>query len=240
MELMGFTVWDTSLPEDFLNYRIINTLNAHSFILSKKDSLFRDALNSSDILLPDGIGVVFAAKVLKGKSIRKIAGTDLHLYILEKLNESGGSCFYLGSSEKVLKLISTRLQRDYPHIRAGFFAPPYKSTFSEDDLSLMVEKVNQHKADVLFVGMTAPKQEKWVIENKDLLDCSVICSVGAVFDFFAGTVKRSGPLWIRIGLEFLPRLIREPRRLWRRNLISTPKFLFEILLYRIGARDERS
>jgi N-acetylglucosaminyldiphosphoundecaprenol N-acetyl-beta-D-mannosaminyltransferase len=77
--------------------------------------------------------------------------------------------------------------------------------------------------------MTAPKQEKWVFANKDLLDATVITSIGAVFDFYAGTVKRSSPFWIKIGLEWLPRLVREPKRLWKRNFISTPLFLWDIL-----------
>ena len=77
--------------------------------------------------------------------------------------------------------------------------------------------------------MTAPKQEKWVYENQNQINANVITSIGAVFDFYAGTVKRSGAIWIKLGLEWLPRLLRDPKRLWKRNFISTPLFLWDVL-----------
>mgnify|MGYP003687414613 CR=1 FL=1 len=89
--------------------------------------------------------------------------------------------------------------------------------------------MNTFQPDYLFVGMTAPKQEKWVYENKEKLKANVICSIGAVFDFFAGNIKRSSPFWISIGLEWLPRLLKEPKRLFKRNFISTPKFILQVL-----------
>jgi N-acetylglucosaminyldiphosphoundecaprenol N-acetyl-beta-D-mannosaminyltransferase len=92
----------------------------------------------------------------------------------------------------------------------------------------MYDKVNEQKTDVLFVGMTAPKQEKWVNEYKNLLDAKTICSIGAVFDFYAGNIKRSSPFWISLGLEWLPRFLKEPRRLFYRNFVSTPNFILEV------------
>ena len=100
----------------------------------------------------------------------------------------------------------------------------------------MLEKVNDFKPDILFVGMTAPKQEKWVFANKDNIDANTIVSIGAVFDFYAGTIKRPGNFWVSIGLEWLPRFLREPKRLARRNLVSSPKFLLEIIWYKIFGR----
>jgi N-acetylglucosaminyldiphosphoundecaprenol N-acetyl-beta-D-mannosaminyltransferase len=97
----------------------------------------------------------------------------------------------------------------------------------------MINAVNKFSPDVLFVGMTAPKQEKWVYENRHRIKTPVICSIGAVFDFYAGTVKRPGKFWISIGLEWLPRLLREPRRLWRRTLISTPLFIWIVIIEKI-------
>ena len=97
----------------------------------------------------------------------------------------------------------------------------------------MCEEVNAVKPDVLFVGMTAPKQEKWVLNNKENINATTIVSIGAVFDFYAGTIQRSSPFWINLGLEWLPRLVREPRRLFYRNFVSTPKFIFEILSFKI-------
>ena len=100
----------------------------------------------------------------------------------------------------------------------------------------MINAVNEFNPDVLFVGMTAPKQEKWVYENRHLINAPVICSIGAVFDFYAGTVKRPGKFWISIGLEWLPRLLREPRRLWRRTFISTPLFIWFVLREKLRIR----
>lgn len=204
---------------------VVNTLNPHSYILARKDEKFHDALKSSDWLIPDGVGIKIAALVLCRAHIEKIAGSDLHEVIITSLERRGGSCFYLGSSEETLGLIKDRLSQQHPSVRAGVFSPPFKESFDEEDNRAMIEAVNSFSPDVLFVGMTAPKQEKWVMENRERLDAGLVCCIGAVFDFYAGTVKRSGRFWIRLGLEWLPRLFREPRRLWKRNLVSTPLFL---------------
>ncbi len=208
---------------------VVATLNPHSWVLARRDRLFREALLAADILIPDGTGIQVAARVLNGQKIEKLAGSDLHEVIIRSLAERGGSCFYLGASEETLARISERLSREHPGIRVGSYSPPFKGKFSDEENDAMISAVNAFKPDVLFVGMTAPKQEKWVHEHSAKLAAPLICPVGAVFDFYAGTVKRSGETWIRLGLEWLPRLIREPRRLWRRNFISTPLFLWYLL-----------
>ncbi len=240
MELLGYTIWDKALPEDIGKYRVINTINSHSYEIAKNDASFNKALSESDMLLPDGIGIVWAAAFLRKKRLAKIAGTDLHFHMVAILEKKKGSCFYLGSSESTLSLIRDRIRREYPEINAGFYSPPYKESFTSEDNQRIVEAINNFHPDVLFVGMTAPKQEKWVYTHKEELNARVICSIGAVFDFFAGTVKRPGPLWIKTGLEFLPRLLKEPKRLWKRNLISTPLFLCDLLLFRLGILKDRN
>jgi N-acetylglucosaminyldiphosphoundecaprenol N-acetyl-beta-D-mannosaminyltransferase len=108
-------------------------------------------------------------------------------------------------------------------------SPPFKDEFDEADDAAMIAAVNAARPDVLWVGMTAPKQEKWIYRNHDRLDVPFTGAIGAAFDFYAGTKKRA-PQWVgQMGLEWLPRLVREPRRLWRRNLVSTPKFLYKVL-----------
>lgn len=208
---------------------IINTINPHSYCEAKKDDLFHKAILNSDVLLPDGTGIVLATQILTGNKIRKIAGADIHEFLLEQANAKKQRVFYLGASQNTLDLIEKRIQKEFSNIRMGSYSPPYKSEFSAADTNAMIGAVNNFKPDFLFVGMTAPKQEKWVFANKDLLDAKVITSIGAVFDFYAGTVKRSSPFWIKIGLEWLPRLVREPKRLWKRNFISTPLFLWDLL-----------
>lgn len=213
---------------------IVATLNPHSYVIARRDAHFRESLKAADILIPDGTGIQLAARVLEGRRIEKIAGSDLHEVIISALGRRGGSCFYLGSSEDTLLKIRERLAREHPGVRVGSFSPPYREMFSDEENEAMIRAVNEFSPDVLFVGMTAPKQEKWVHEHCPALSVPLVCPVGAVFDFYAGTVRRSGQFWIRMGMEWLPRLLREPRRLWRRNFISTPLFLFFILGEKLG------
>lgn len=234
MNLLGYNIFCGDQVSVLAHSKgVINTINPHSYILARKDYIFQKALKASDFLLPDGVGMVIAAKVLTGRKIKKISGFDLHEIILYSLEQYQGSCFYLGSSEGTLLKIKERLAKEHPGIRFGSFSPPFRSSFSEDDSILMRNLVKNFNPDVLFVGMTAPKQEKWVYENKSLMKAPLICSIGAVFDFYAGTVKRSGKFWISIGLEWLPRLMKEPFRLWSRTFISAPQFLLLVFYEKV-------
>ena len=236
--LLGFNVYDRAIDEiDLSRNRIINTINPHSYCMTKKDKNFKKVLESSDVLLPDGIGIVWASKVINGKKIYKIAGFDLFLYVMKYLNSQGGSCFFMGSSDTTLQLIKARAGEEFPNIKVNTYSPPYKPAFSNEDNAAMIEKINEVKPDVLFVGMTAPKQETWVHEHSDQIQAKTICSIGAVFDFYAGTVKRSGDFWIKMGLEWLPRFLKEPKRLAERNLVSTPTFIYEVLKQKLTRND---
>ncbi len=168
--------------------QIINTINPHSYVTAKNDLLFQEALRDSDILLPDGSGIVMAAKNLHGLQIQKIAGSDLHIHLLKQLDASGGKCFYMGASQNTLDKIKERLSREYPNITPAFYSPPFKPEFSEEDNAAIRQVINDFEPDVLFVGMTAPKQEKWLHQHKESLNTKIGCSIGAVFDFYAGTV----------------------------------------------------
>jgi N-acetylglucosaminyldiphosphoundecaprenol N-acetyl-beta-D-mannosaminyltransferase len=232
--LLNYNLFKQSLQElDLKSARIINTINPHSYCISKKDKAFETALKSSDVLLPDGIGIVWAEKMLNKNTIHKIAGFDLFQHLMHHLNSIHGSCFFLGASQSTLHTIKEKTAIDFPNVSVHSYSPPYKPQFSDADSRTMCEKVNAVKPDVLFVGMTAPKQEKWVHTFKDQLDANISCSIGAVFDFYAGNVKRPSQFWISLGLEWLPRFLKEPRRLAERNLVSTPKFLLEILWFKL-------
>ena len=234
IELLNYKIYSSKIEDlDYKNNRIINTINPHSYCLSKMDIEFEESLKKSDILLPDGVGIIFAMKILSKKSIKKIAGYDLFLNLLQKINNENGSAFFLGSSTDTLKKIKVRFSLEYPNVKLDYYSPPYKSEFSHYESHEMCNKVNLFKPDVLFVGMTAPKQEKWVYKYKDHLKATNICCIGAVFDFYAGNIKRSSPFWIRLGLEWLPRFFREPRRLFKRNFVSTPKFILEVLSFKL-------
>ena len=136
---------------------------------------------------------------------------------------------FMGSSEKVLALIEKRMQEEYPLLQTKTYSPPYKQNFSDDDNRAMIEAINSAQPDLLWIGMTAPKQEKWLYQHWDELNinCHVGC-VGAVFDFYAGTIKRAPQWWLDHSLEWVYRLIKEPKRMWRRSIIGIPLFLYNV------------
>lgn len=221
------------LPEGKL---LINTINAFSYDNARKDVLFSEALQKGDVLIPDGISIVKACRFLNAKSQPKerIAGWDLFVYEMEKLNRVGGKVMFLGSSDAVLNLIRQRVAEKYPKIEVDTYSPPYKPVFSDEDNEAMISAINHSNPDLLWIGMTAPKQEKWAYTHLDRLDVHChIGTIGAVFDFFAGTVKRAPERWQRAGMEWLYRLLSEPRRMWRRYFIGNAKFIYYIMVEKI-------
>lgn len=210
-----------ALPEGKL---LINTINAHSYNTALKDVFFAEALMKGDALIPDGASIVMACQKLKAKSqpTERIAGWDLFTMEMERLNQKGGTCFFMGSSEKVLNLIREKAKTVYPNIRIETYSPPYKPEFSEEENRAIIEAINRANPDLLWIGMTAPKQEKWAYRHWDELDIHCHCgTIGAVFDFFAGTMERAPLWWQEHSLEWLYRLMKKPRRMWRRYITGT-------------------
>lgn len=232
--LLGYNIFTSNLDSvNLKKNKIINTINPHSYCVSKQDKAFEKALKTSDILLPDGVGIVWAEKFLNQTVIKKIAGYDLFLFLMQQLEKDNGSVFFLGASNDTLNKIEAKCKLDFPNVTFSGYSPPYKPSFTQEDSKAMCEAVNAIKPDVLFVGMTAPKQEKWVHQFKDQLLVRNICAIGAVFDFYAGNIERSSDFWINLGLEWLPRLIKEPKRLFYRNFVSTPKFILEVFWFKL-------
>ncbi|WP_284123835.1 WecB/TagA/CpsF family glycosyltransferase [Parerythrobacter aestuarii] len=206
-------------------------LNPHSFVVAEQDEQFRAALKSAEWLLPDGAGIVWAARRLGDKTVSRITGPDTFLAVMERLDAKSGSVFFLGSSEAVLAKVRDQVALHYPNVTvAGTYSPPFKAEFTQDDNQAMIDAINAAKPDVLWVGMTAPKQEKWLARHSHDLNVGAAGAIGAAFDFFAGTVKRSPPIFRSLGLEWLPRLVQQPRRLWRRIFVSGP--IFAAAVYR--------
>ena len=217
-----------ALPEGKL---LINTINAHSYNTAQKDKRFAEALINGDALIPDGASIVKACKWIDAQSKPKerIAGWDLFSMEMERLNTKGGKCFFMGSSEKVLELVKRRTEVDYPNITVETYSPPYKPEFTDEENKAIIDSINQANPDLLWIGMTAPKQEKWAYGHWNELN--IHChtgTIGAVFDFFAGTVKRAPLWWQRHSLEWLYRLIKEPKRMWRRYIIGNTLFIWNI------------
>lgn len=209
---------------------LINTINAHSYNTAIKDPAFREALLKGNVLIPDGISIVLAFRFLRKEKIERIAGWDLFQYEMERLNETGGTCFFLGSSEGTLREIKKKAADVYPNIRVESYSPPYKPEFTEEENLKMIEAVNRVNPHLLWIGMTAPKQEKWAYAHFDKLEVNGhIGTIGAVFDFFAGNIKRAPLRWQRYGLEWLFRLLMEPKRMWKRYIIGNTLFLWDVL-----------
>ena len=254
LDILGSKAELASLPEGKL---LINTVNAHSYNTARKDSLFAEALTNGDVLIPDGVSIVKACKWIKAKSQPKerIAGWDLFSFEMEKLERESVKCemlnvklednnstlnnqhstlkktvMFMGSSQKVLDLIVKRAAEVYPHLKVVTYSPPYKPEFSDEDNKAIIDAINAANPDLLWIGMTAPKQEKWTYSHWNELNIHChVGTIGAVFDFFAGTVERAPIWWQDHGLEWLYRLIKEPKRMWRRYIIGNSLFLWNMV-----------
>jgi N-acetylglucosaminyldiphosphoundecaprenol N-acetyl-beta-D-mannosaminyltransferase len=209
-------------------------INPHAAEVASTDAVFHKSLLSADFLTADGIGIIYASRILGGNIRQRLTGTDVFLGVSEAMNHMNhGSCFFLGSTEETLEKIREEMARSFPNVAiAGTYSPPFKPEFSAIDNREMIERINNSHADVLWIGLTAPKQEKWILEQREHLKVNFAAPIGAAFDFFVGNIDRAGPVWQNLGLEWLPRLLQEPRRLWRRSLVSAPRFFFRTIRYR--------
>jgi len=206
--------------------------NPHSLNIARTDGHFRDALETASAGVADGVGCQWAA-VLAGVSVGpRVTGHDFFLALMATLNRSGGRVFFFGSSEDVLAKLTDRVTLDFPRVAVATLSPPFKP-WSEEENRQMIKGIRHFNPDVLWVGMTAPKQEKWVASNTAQLEVPVVGSIGAVFGYYAGVTPRA-PQWVcGLGLEWLYRLPRETGRLWRRTFVSAPVFLWFVLLERM-------
>jgi N-acetylglucosaminyldiphosphoundecaprenol N-acetyl-beta-D-mannosaminyltransferase len=204
-------------------------LNPHSYVLSLNDNIFSKALHSANWLIPDGIGIVLASKFFGNSLIKnRITGADIFYGVSHQMNLTNFmSVFFLGSTEEVLNLICSKLRSDYPNIKiAGVYSPPFKSSYSQSEMDSIISLINESNADVLWVGLTAPKQEKFIFLNRTNLNVKFVGAIGAVFDFYAGTISRAPLIIQKCGLEWLYRFYKQPLRLSKRNLVSSPIFIF--------------
>ena len=209
--------------------------NPHSLVVAEQDEAFRRALQACSAVVADGSGVTFAARLLRIDVGPRITGTDFFLSTMKQLDRIGGRAFFLGSIDPVLERVKQRAAKEFPRVTVETLSPPFGVWPAEQQAEIM-RKIHASHPDVLWVGMTAPKQEKWIYAHAAECDVPVIGAIGAVFDYYAGTVRRA-PQWIcNLGVEWLYRLLGEPKRLWRRTLISGPQFVWLLLRERMRAR----
>ena len=213
---------------------LVNTINANAFNVALQDEVFHDSLLASDFLVADGIGVVWAGRLFGARGLNKIAGFDLFSAAMDIADRDRLSVGFLGSTPEVLEKIVANCEKDYPGASVKVLSPPFAPQFSDAEARDMVNEIG--RVDILFIGMTAPKQEKFAYQVRSDAPAKVVLAVGAVFDFYAGTTKRAHPLFIKLGLEWLGRSIADPKRLGKRNLIAIPTFLFNCFRLKLGRK----
>lgn len=233
---MGLTVFDDDLSTIPIEgpCRSIATVSPISYGTSTSCPQFRRALKEADYLVLDGVYFALASLLLHGKTIRPNQGPDVFDHFMRRLDASHGRAFFLGSSQSTLDAIHAAAARQFPNVTVGSLSPPFKPSFDEEDSRLMIEAVNQFRPDIVFVGMTAPKQEKWVHQHRDRLNAGLAISIGAVFDWFAGNERPIAPIWWKLRLAWLIRTIHRPEILNRYPKIGI--FFWHLALARIGAK----
>jgi len=214
-------------------------LNPHSVVIAQRDNAFRQALTSASAVFCDGVGLSLASLLLNRRRVHRVYGYEFFTALSRELSRRRlGRVFFIGGSDDSLRMLVSRYRADFPGIlEIDSYAPPFRSDFSEADIADMGARITANGADVLWLGLGSPKQEK--VLHTLMQRCSVSCgaAVGAVFDFYSGRVPHA-PKWIRrLGLQWLHRLMLEPKRLWRRTVISTPVFISQVVReFAVGGR----
>ena len=216
---------------------IVSCINANAYVTAEKDLEFNAALSNSDVLIPDGIGIVVGFKLLKLGRINRITGSEIHEALLREIHIRRDTVMYLGSTQTVLDKLKCKVKLNCPNINeVHTYSPPFKSSFDEADIKLMVHKILETKSKIVFLGLTAPKQEVLSVKLKQKCPGVSFVNVGAVFDFYSGNIKRAPKVWQKLGLEWLHRSLQNPQKLGKRNLVSNPLFLRELLKHRFSLK----
>lgn len=224
--------------------RFICVTSVHGVITAHRDSAISEILNASDIATPDGMPLVWALRSLGVKEQTRVYGPTLMLRLCEDAERHGHRVFLYGGLEETLPRLQSRLTSFFPGLQiVGSYSPPFRPLTREED-RLVRQRIVDSNAEIVFVGISTPKQERWMYSHREAFPGIVMIGVGAAFDFHAGRVRQA-PGWMqRNGLEWLFRLTMEPRRLWHRYLVETPRFLplwgLQLLRNRMGGEARRA
>ena len=206
----------------------------HGVMESWRDDDLRRIHNAAGLVVADGAPLAWLSRIMGVRQADHVRGSDLMLKMCERSAKRGYRQFFYGGAPGVAEKLASRLHGQFPLLQVtGVCSPPFRSLSPEED-SAVVDCINSAKPDIVWVGISTPKQERWMSEHWRRLDAPVLIGVGAAFDFHAG-LKKQAPYWMqKSGLEWLFRLLSEPRRLWRRYLINNPWFLWLVLLQLLG------
>lgn len=216
--------------------RFIAVTGMHGITEAQHDSEFKMVLNSADMVVPDGMPLVWLARLYGHGLKRRVYGPELMLSFFEHTDHKGYRHFFYGGTLAVVELLTQKLRGRFNGFKiAGIHSPPFRPLTLEEDQQV-VSDINQSKADVLWVGLSTPKQELWMHSHRGRLNVPVLIGVGAAFDINSGR-KKQAPEWIREhGFEWLFRLLQEPRRLWHRYIVYGSQFIFYVVLELLGLR----
>jgi N-acetylglucosaminyldiphosphoundecaprenol N-acetyl-beta-D-mannosaminyltransferase len=210
--------------------------NVHAVMESRHDEVLRGVLNDATLAVPDGMPLVWVGRFRGRRAVRRVYGPDLTLQICERAARQGYRCFFYGGAPGVAERLGESLTRRFPGLLVvGAEAPPFRPLTPEEDAEA-VHRINAASPDVVFVGLGCPKQERWMAGHRELIRAPVLLGVGAAFDLLTGRVAQAPRWMMAAGLEWLFRLVQEPRRLWRRYLVYNPLFLFHVALELLGLR----
>lgn len=216
---------------------IIYTPNTEIVMMCCKDEEFMELLNKSHINVPDGIGLIYASKIKKHPLKEKVAGYDLSVNMLKMANENNLKLFVVGGKPGVAEEAMESVHKDYPNINIvgsqhGYFKGTHLGKNGDDEELIVLDKINKAEPDILFVGFGAKKQEQWIEYNRDKINAKIIIGNGGTLDGLAGKVKRAPDIFIKLGLEWFYRLIKEPKRIKRQILL--PLFMLKVIF---GGKD---
>ena len=210
----------------------------HGVMESQRDAELRRIHNTAGLVTPDGMPLVWLSRLMGFSHVERVYGPDLMLAVCQHSLEKGYRHFFYGGAPRVPETLVARLQSRFPGLQiAGMDSPPFRPLTLEED-ETVVAHMNAAHPDIVWVGLSTPKQERWMADHVGRLTAPVLIGVGAAFDFHAG-LKKQAPRWMqRSGMEWAFRLMSEPRRLWRRYLINNPWFLWLILHQFLGRRTD--
>jgi len=198
--------------------------NVHTTVTAYEDSAYRTIQNSGAMALPDGAPLALYSKKHGFADAERVTGPDLMLELIKASKKEGYRHFFYGATQETLAAMKAAIDRDYPGTRiAGMYAPPFRPLNASEDAAV-VSMINEAKPDFIWVGLGAPKQEQWMYDHRGML-CGVSVGVGAAFDYLAGDIKRAPKIMQKLCLEWLYRLLQDPKRLWKRYVTTNLKFI---------------
>ena len=216
--------------------RYIVASGMHGIMEARKDQGFKTVVDSADLFVADGFSIVWIARRRGFPLKQRVSGADFMWEFFKLAERKGYRSFFYGDTEDTLRILTTRLKEAFPGLQiAGMHSPPFRPLTPEEDAE-EIRVINDSKADVVWVGLGLPKQERWMFEHRDKLDVPVTVGVGAAFKFLSGRVRRAPPWVGDHGFEWLWRFVSEPRRVWRRVLIDGPRFTWHVALELTGLK----